>query len=104
MVLPDPAAVPPIRLPLAPEATCTPPEPLARAAVPSERRPMVLPRSVFPLVPVPVSVTPNRELPEITFPAPAALPPIVLLVEPAETATPSALFARDTTPVTSDPM
>ena len=57
----------------------------------------------IPGLPAPLMYTPS-ELPEITLPAPTAVPPIVLLLAPLKILTPLNPFAIATLPVASTPM
>src|SRR4051794_16087832 len=77
IVLPCPAAGPPIVLVDAPESISTP-DPLPRAAVPAAFVPMKLPAMTFPVAGVPLTSIPKLRLPEIRLAAPGADPPIVL--------------------------
>ena len=74
----------------APLVSWTPPEAFGTADVPAALRPMMLPKMELlePATPVfvPVSglksstLTPGPKVPEMTLPAPGALPPMMLLV------------------------
>src|SRR5437867_10754528 len=76
------AVVPPMVLLEAPPAMETP-VPLGKAAgVAAALRPILLPWTRLLLVPESVIRIPAPVLPEIKLPAPAAVPPIVLLWEP----------------------
>src|SRR4028119_1126293 len=83
IVFPSPAAVGPIALLLAAAVICTPIELLPKGLVPLPATPMKLPRKVLPVAEAPVICTPKPALglllPEMILPAPATLPPIVLL-------------------------
>ncbi len=86
------SSLPEMRLPAAPvvpaivfsreEKMFTPWPPLPRSAVPAALGPMRLPSTLFPVAP-PTMLTPIPALPEMTLPAPAAVPPIVLFVAPS---------------------
>ena len=55
------------------------------SGAPAELVPMKLPRRTLPVLPAPEIEMPADVLKPMTFPAPAAKPPIVLLAEPATT-------------------
>ena len=78
MVLPAPALVPPMVLPAAPATISIPRVPFGNGAPPAGLRPTVLPWTTFPVEPFPEIWMPIWVLPEITFPAPAPVPPMVL--------------------------
>src|SRR5262245_3973124 len=98
MTLRAAAVVPPIVLPLAPPAICTPPTPLARAAQPAALRPMKLPSTTLFLVPAPSIETPLPPLPELTLRAAAVVPPIVLPLATMLMDTPAPPLAREAEP------
>ena len=102
MTLPAPAVVPPIVLPDAALSISTP-VPFAMETSPVTSVPMSLPATRFPVVlPLEIS-TPSFVLPEMTFPAPLVMPPIVLLCAPRLTSTPTPL-GRASVPVMSVPI
>src|SRR5262249_38625601 len=79
MRLPAPGRVPPTVLLVAPAWIVTP-EPRLPTTVPALFRPMVLPCTRLPDVPMSDRSTPAFVLPEMTLPAPGAMPPTVLFV------------------------
>ncbi len=91
ITFPEPGATPPMTLPLAPLRRTTPTALLGSAAVPETSTPIKFPCTRFPLVEDWLMTTPLPVFPEMTFPAPALVPPIVLLDAPDSISIPAAL-------------
>ena len=85
--------LPPIVLLLEELSISTPLSPLPIAAAPAALVPIKLSSTRLPDEP-PLICTPRRQLPEMTSPAPAVVPPTVLSVDPAVMSTPEARFRR----------
>src|ERR1051326_3490531 len=102
MVLPAPVAVPPIVLLDELEKIDTPFPLLAKADAPVISVPIKFPCTVFD--DEPEIETPSLPLPEITLPAPAAVPPIVLPVAPCKKNTPLLPLGIAILPVISVPI
>ena len=77
---------------------------LRTLAVPAALVPILFPCTTLPLVPGSRISTPLPPLPEITLPAPATAPPIVLFEPPAYTRMPWPALGRGAPPVSSVPM
>ena len=102
MVLPAPAAAPPIRLLLAPASIRIPSTLLPMTAVPNRSVPMKLPCTSLFRAPDPEICTPLL-LPAITLPAPVAVPPMTFNEAPVMS-TPSTALPRSVTPSLAVPM
>src|SRR5881296_3191007 len=105
MTLRAAAVVPPIVLLWEPLATTIPPCTFAMAAVPAALVPIRLPCMLVPVVTlgvVSVRKIPAPLFPEITLPAPAAVPPIVLFGP--KTSTPGPALGRAAVPAALVPM
>ncbi len=74
--------------------------PLPRSTVPPASRPMMFPWITWP---EPRTQTPVSLLPETTFPAPAAVLPIVVFALAADSTMPSSPFSSAVPPVASTP-
>ena len=72
--------------------------------VPVTSVPMKLCWTTTPVVPAPVIKMPEFPLAEITLPAPAVVPPMVMFVAPPSISTPEYAFPRAFVPVTLVPM
>src|SRR5262245_26960402 len=102
MVLAAAATVPPIRL-LVVELSNRKPELLGRGE-PVAPTPILLPCTMLPVVPAVLIEMPYWLLPAITFPAPGAVPPIVVCVFVPNTARPWLVLPTSRVPDTSVPM
>ena len=116
MTLPEPAVLPPMVLLEAPaEMKTPPPKPeLPRAAVPVGLVPMKFPRTELLIAPDPPIQTPSPVFPEMTFAAPATVPPITILRasvsfvwlirSPSPTKTPNPELGNAANPILSTPI
>src|SRR6516162_1283703 len=100
MMLRAPATVPPIVL--FDPATSTPADALPTAPVPAALVPIRLPCTATADARLSIRI-PQLVLPEMTLPAPATVPPMVLLA-PVTTSTPLVPLARAPLPLTVRPM
>src|SRR5581483_2088387 len=103
MTLRAPADEPPTVFALAPPLTMTPNVCPPAAAPPVVSVPIQLPSTTFVFVPDPSRRTPAVPFPEITFRAPAVVPPTTFAVAPPEIAMPSSSFPFPAAPFASRP-
>ena len=104
ITLPASAVVPPMVVFVAPLSISTPWSVFPRRFVPVTSVPMRLCWTTTPVVPAPVIKMPSSRLAEITLPAPAVVPPMVLFAAPPAIPTPEYAFPRAFVPVRSVPM
>jgi len=104
ITFPDPATVPPIVFPNDPSVICTPCVTLGTTPVPPGLVPIRFPWIKVLVTPTPLSAIPAVPFPEITLPAPEAVPPMVVPLDAPATTIPDCVLRRSEAPVTSVPM